>query len=146
MRIIDGSSDVCSSDLSTLLKVIGGELQPDLGSVELSGPFGRQNAIGWVRQEAPGGSETPIEHVLAADRERAALMAESETATDPHRIAEIQTRLIDIEAHAAPARAARILAGLGFDEAVPDRPLSDYSGGQGVRGAPARGVFPGPGA
>src|SRR3546814_13399337 len=86
MRIIDGSSDVCSSDLSTLLKVIGGELQPDLGSVELSGPFGRQNAIGWVRQEAPGGSETPIEHVLAADRERAALMAESEAATDPHRI------------------------------------------------------------
>ncbi|HEY9568757.1 MAG TPA: ABC-F family ATP-binding cassette domain-containing protein, partial [Thalassobaculum sp.] len=126
---------------STLLKVIGGELQPDLGSVELSGPFGRQNAIGWVRQEAPGGSETPIEHVLAADRERAALMAESETATDPHRIAEIQTRLIDIEAHAAPARAARILAGLGFDEAMQNRPLSEYSGGWRMRVALAAVLF-----
>src|SRR3546814_14720479 len=70
---------------STLLKVIGGELQPDLGRVELSGPFGRQNATGWVRQEAPGGSEPPLAHVLAADPERAPLMGESEAATDPPR-------------------------------------------------------------
>ncbi|MEQ9325880.1 MAG: ABC-F family ATP-binding cassette domain-containing protein [Rhodospirillales bacterium] len=126
---------------STLLRVIGGELQPDTGSVELSGPFGRGNAIGWVRQEAPGGTETPIEHVLAADRERAALTAEAETATDPHRIAEIQTRLIDIGAHAAPARAARILAGLGFDEEMQNRPLSEYSGGWRMRVALAAVLF-----
>jgi len=126
---------------STLLKVIGGELQPDTGSVELSGLFGRTNAIGWVRQEAPGGVETPIDHVLAADRERAALTAEAETATDPHRIAEIQARLIDIGAHAAPARAARILAGLGFDESMQNRPLSEYSGGWRMRVALAAVLF-----
>src|SRR3546814_13783770 len=68
-------------------------------------------------------------------------MAESETATDPHRIAEIQTRLIDIEAHAAPARAARILAGLGFDEAMQNRPLSEYSGGWRMRVALAAVLF-----
>src|SRR3546814_16248534 len=68
-------------------------------------------------------------------------MAESETATDPHRIAEIQTRLIDIEAHAAPARAARILAGLGFDETMQNRPLSEYSGGWRMRVALAAVLF-----
>src|SRR3546814_4815823 len=68
-------------------------------------------------------------------------MAESETATDPHRIAESQTRRIDIEAHAAPARAARILAGLGFDEAMQNRPLSEYSGGWRMRVALAAVLF-----
>lgn len=126
---------------STLLKVIVGELQTDTGSVSLTGPFALNNAIGWVRQEAPGGNETPIDHVLAADRERAALLTEAETATDPHRIAEIQTRLVDIDAHAAPARAARILAGLGFTEAMQQRPLSEYSGGWRMRVALAAVLF-----
>jgi ATP-binding cassette, subfamily F, member 3 len=126
---------------STLLRVIGGELQPDLGAFELSGVFSGPNAIGWVRQEAPGGTESPIEHVLSADRERASLMAEAETATDPHRIAEVQTRLADIGAHAAPARAARILAGLGFDEPMQNRSLSEYSGGWRMRVALAAVLF-----
>ena len=47
-------------------------------------------------------------------------MAEAETAREGERIAEIQTRLVDIEAHNAPARAARILKRLGFDEAAQD--------------------------
>ena len=126
---------------STLLKVIVGDLQTDLGSVSLTGPFALNNAIGWVRQEAPGGSETPIEHVLAADKERASLLDEAETATDPNRIAEIQTRLVDIDAHAAPARAARILAGLGFSEEMQQRPLSEYSGGWRMRVALAGVLF-----
>ncbi len=126
---------------STLLKVIVGDLQVDTGTVALTGPFGLPNAIGWVRQEAPGGSETPIEHVLAADRERADLLAAAETATDAHRIAEIQTRLVDIDAHAAPARAARILAGLGFTEDMQARPLAEYSGGWRMRVALAAVLF-----
>ena len=126
---------------STLLKVIVGDLQVDSGAVGLTGPFGLPNAIGWVRQEAPGGEETPIDHVLAADTERATLMAEADTATDPHRIAEIQTRLVDIDAHAAPARAARILAGLGFTEEMQRRPLSEYSGGWRMRVALAAVLF-----
>src|SRR5919199_4233185 len=95
---------------STLLDLIRGTLQPDAGDIVRQ----RDARLGFVAQEAPGGSATPLERVLAADAERAALLAEAETATAPDRIAEIQARLVDIDAHAAPARAATILAGLGF--------------------------------
>ena len=97
--------------------------------------------IGRLAQEAPGGPESLIDVVLAADNERDALLAEAETAHDPHRIAEIQTRLADIGAHAAPARAAAILAGLGFDAAAQQRPCTDFSGGWRMRVALAAVLF-----
>lgn len=95
---------------TTLLRAMQGELAFETGSIEL--PRGARLAA--VAQEAPGGDITALQAVLAADKERDALLAEAETATDPHRIAEIQTRLADIGAYAAPARAAAILAGLGI--------------------------------
>src|SRR6516162_7101629 len=104
---------------STLLRVIAGQLEPDGGSLDRP----RGSRIGYIAQEAPGGSATPFETVLAADTERAALMAESETCEEPHRLADIHERLIAIGAHAAPSRAARILAGLGFDEEAQNQPL-----------------------
>ena len=114
---------------STLLKLIAGELQPDAGTLRV-----RANArIGMVRQEAPGGDLTPVEAVLATDTVRAGLLAESLTAQDPLRIAEIHNRLIEIGAAAAPARAARILNGLGFDDAAQQQPLSSFSGGWRMR-------------
>ncbi|HET8729155.1 MAG TPA: ABC-F family ATP-binding cassette domain-containing protein, partial [Alphaproteobacteria bacterium] len=73
--------------------------------------------------------------------ERATLLAEAETATDPHRIAEIHTRLADIDAHAAPARAAAILSGLGFDQAAQNRPCRELSGGMRMRVALAATLF-----
>ena len=79
--------------------------------------------------------------MLAADAERAALIAEAESASDPERIADIQTRLVDIDAHAAPARAARILSGLGFDEAAQNRALAEFSGGWRMRVALAAVLF-----
>ncbi len=127
---------------TTLLTLLTGGLQPDQGSVEIEGATGRD--IGMVRQEAPGGSETPIEFVLAVDRERATLLAQADEVSDPLRIAEIQTRLADIGAHAAPSRAARILAGLGFDEIAMNRPLSGFSGGWRMRVALAAVLFAGP--
>ncbi|MBI1776089.1 MAG: ABC-F family ATP-binding cassette domain-containing protein [Proteobacteria bacterium] len=125
---------------STLLKLILAEVQADAGTIRLP----RQARIGAVAQEAPGGEVTPLEAVLAADTERATLMAEAETAVDPHRIAEVQTRLADIAAHAAPARAAEILAGLGFDQRAQARPLSDFSGGWRMRVALASQLFRAP--
>ena len=122
---------------TTLFKLITGELGSEGGSISL--PKGRR--IGGVAQEAPGGPETLIEVVLAADTERAALMAEAETATDPHRIAEIGTRLVDIDAHSAPARAATVLHGLGFDEEAQQRPCSSFSGGWRMRVALAAVLF-----
>jgi ATP-binding cassette subfamily F protein 3 len=114
---------------STLLKLIAGDIHADQGSVTI--PRGAR--IGRIAQEAPGGDESLIDWVLSTDLERAGLLAEAETATDPHRIAEIQIRLADMGAHAAPARAASILAGLGFDEAAQQRPCRDFSGGWRMR-------------
>ena len=94
-----------------------------------------------MAQEAPSGSETLIEVVLAADLERSPLLAEAETATDPYRIAEVQTRLADIDAYSAEARAAAILAGLGFDEATQRGPCSALSGGWRMRVALAAVLF-----
>lgn len=122
---------------STLVRVIAGQLDPDEGSVDMP----RQARLGYVAQEAPAGQATPFETVLEADRERAALMVESETCADPERLAELHERLIAIDAHAAPARAARILEGLGFDEAAQHRPLESFSGGWRMRVALAALLF-----
>ena len=122
---------------STLLRLIAGELQPDAGSIRLQ----TGARIGVVKQEAPGGTATPLEAVLATDTERASLLAEVPTATDPARIAEIHNRLAEIGADAAPARAARILKGLGFDDAAQAQPLSSFSGGWRMRVALAGVLF-----
>jgi ATP-binding cassette, subfamily F, member 3 len=122
---------------TTLLRLIMGEIAPDTGEVKIP----RNKRLGHVAQEAPGGTETLIEWVLAADTERASLFAEAETATDPTRIADIQLRLTDIDAHAAPSRAAQILSGLGFDEAAQRRPCSAFSGGWRMRVALASVLF-----
>ncbi len=122
---------------STLIRVIAGMLEPDTGSVAMP----RGSRLGYIAQEAPGGSATPFQTVLAADTERAALMHESETSEDPHRLGDIHERLIAIEAHSAPARAARILDGLGFDEEAQHRELESFSGGWRMRVALAALLF-----
>ncbi|MBS0477613.1 MAG: ATP-binding cassette domain-containing protein, partial [Proteobacteria bacterium] len=120
-----------------LVRVIAGMLEPDNGSVAMP----RGSRLGYIAQEAPGGEATPFETVLAADTERAVLMIDSESCVDPHRLAEVHERLIAIEAHSAPARAARILGGLGFDEAAQHRPLESFSGGWRMRVALAALLF-----
>src|SRR5208282_462889 len=125
------------SGKTTLFNVIAGDMSPEHGSIELP-PRWR---IGRLAQEAPNGPESLLEVVLKADRERSALLTEAETAHDPHRIAEIQTRLADIGAHAAPARAASILSGLGFSNADQARPCSEFSGGWRMRVALAATLF-----
>jgi len=122
---------------STLMKVMIGSLEADDGEIEMP----RKTRIGYIAQEAPSGLTTPIEAVLAADTERAALLAESETAHDPDRIGEIHERLIAIDAYTADARAARILVGLGFDEEMQNRALDSYSGGWKMRVALASLLF-----
>jgi ATP-binding cassette subfamily F protein 3 len=122
---------------STLLHVIRGELAADDGEARVR-PGAR---VGSVAQEAPGGPVSILDFVLSADTERTALMAEAETATDPGRIADIQTRLADISAHSAEARAGAILHGLGFSSADQLRPCSDFSGGWRMRAALAATLF-----
>ena len=125
---------------STLLKLIMGDLATESGEAYV--PRGAK--IGSVAQEAPGGEESLLSVVLAGDKERAALLIEAETAHDPHRIADIQTRLADINAHSAEARASVILAGLGFSEEVMRGPCSALSGGWRMRVALAAALFGAP--
>ncbi|PRX37863.1 ATP-binding cassette, subfamily F, member 3 [Meinhardsimonia xiamenensis] len=125
---------------TTLLRLIRGELPLEGGEIRLP-PRAR---IGGVDQEAPSGPRTLLQTVLDADTERARLLAEAETATDPTRIAEVQTRLAEIDAWSAEARAARILKGLGFDEDAQARPCSDFSGGWRMRVALAAVLFSAP--
>ena len=122
---------------STLMKVIAGMLEPDDGSVDMP----KDARMGYIAQEAPAGQDSPLDTVLAADVERASLLAEAETASDPHRIGEIHERLNMIEAHSAPARAAKILIGLGFDEAAQQQPMDSFSGGWRMRVALAALLF-----
>ncbi|MBE0532696.1 MAG: ABC-F family ATP-binding cassette domain-containing protein [Rhodospirillales bacterium] len=125
------------SGKTTLFRVITGELAPDSGTFSLAG----RPRVGRVAQEAPDGPLSLLDTVLAADEERDRLLAEAETTTDPLRIAEVHTRLNDIEAHSAPSRAAAILSGLGFDEAAQARPCQEFSGGWRMRVALAGALF-----
>ena len=125
---------------STLFQAIRGELPTETGTITVP-PRWR---VGSLAQEAPTGPESLIEVVLKSDLERDALLREAETAHDPHRISEIQTRLVDIDAHSAPARAAAILSGLGFSSADQARPCSEFSGGWRMRVALAATLFAAP--
>jgi ATP-binding cassette subfamily F protein 3 len=122
---------------TTLLRILARGIAPDGGTVSMA----KLARIGGIAQEAPDGPESLIETVLAADKERAALLAEAESTKDPNRIAEIQLRLNDIGAHSAPARAAQILAGLGFDEQAQQRSCREFSGGWRMRVALASVLF-----
>src|SRR6201993_3103935 len=125
---------------STLFRAIRGELAIESGTIAIP-PRWR---VGSLAQEAPDGPESLIEVVLKADLERDALLREAEIVHDPHRIAEIQTRLVDIDAHSAPARAAAILSGLGFSAADQQRSCSEFSGGWRLRVALAATLFAAP--
>ncbi len=122
---------------TTLFRLIRGELALESGNITVP----KRARIGGVAQEVPSSEVSLINTVLAADTERSALMAEADSAEDPARIAEIQTRLADIDAWSAEARAASILKGLGFDDEDQLKPCSDFSGGWRMRVALAAVLF-----
>src|SRR5436190_22939186 len=125
---------------TSLFRAITGDLAIEHGRIELPARF----RIGRLAQEAPDGLENLVYTFLKADSERTRLLAEAETARDPHRIADIQSRLGDIGAHSAPARASQILAGLGFSHAEQQRPCAEFSGGWRMRVALAATLFAAP--
>ncbi len=122
---------------TTLLNMIMGSIVPDTGVID----YPNRWRIGITRQEAPSGSQSLVDTVMAADRELVKLNKEADTATDPNRIAEIHTRLHEKEAHRAQSRASRLLAGLGFSEAEMQRPCDEFSGGWRMRVALAGLLF-----
>ncbi|SFP82971.1 ABC-F family ATP-binding cassette domain-containing protein [Sphingomonas rubra] len=122
---------------STLVRVVANLLEPDDGTAEMP----RGSRLGYIAQEAPHGDTTPFDTVLAADTERAALLLEADDHSDMDRLGDVHERLLAIDAWTAPARAARILVGLGFDEEMQQRPLDSFSGGWKMRVALAALLF-----
>ena len=125
------------SGKTTLFKLISGELAPDDGGISLI----KNATLGLVRQDFPEDGKSLIDILLAADTERATLLAESETAQDMNRIGFIYERLTEINAYEAPSRAASILAGLGFDDEAQAQPITSFSGGWRARVALACVLF-----
>ncbi len=125
---------------TTLFRLIAGALEVDGGDIEVPVRW----RVGITTQDAPSGPESLIDTVIGADREIAALWQEADSATEPDRIAEVHEALAQRGAHSAPARAARILAGLGFDEAAQQRPCDSFSGGWRMRIALASLLFTNP--
>ena len=122
---------------TTLLRLITGAIEPNSGTIEMSAGW----KFGITTQEAPGGDDSLLDTVLAADRELSQFSRQAETETDPAKLAQIHERLGDLEAYSAPARAARILAGLGFDNDQQQQPCSSFSGGWRMRVALAGLLF-----
>src|SRR3982751_2415435 len=125
---------------STLFNVILGRLHADDGTVSWPSAW----RVGSVAQEAPGTDTSLLDTVLEADPERMKLLAEAEHETDGHRLGDIYHRLDAIDAYTAPARAAEILAGLGFSAEDQLRPCKEFSGGWRMRVALAAILFSAP--
>lgn len=125
---------------STFFKILLKELHPDTGEIEIPARV----TIGHIAQEAPSGSTTPLEAVMAADQERLQLMTQLEEGMEPEKMADIYDRLIAIDAFTAEARASEILGGLGFSQEMQNQPLSTFSGGWRMRVSLASLLFSNP--
>ncbi len=122
---------------STLFKLIAGDLIPDGGTVEMSS----SQRMGMVRQDIPEVETSLVDLVLEADEDMAALWKQTETEEDPNKIADIYEKLSSMDAYSAPAKASRLLTGLGFTEEQLSQPFSSFSGGWRMRVALAAALF-----
>ena len=125
---------------TTLFKLILNEIILDGGVIEVP----KNYKIGYVSQEAPSTEVTLLDTVLKSDIERSQLLHNAQIEKDPNKIAEIHTRLSDINAYSAEARASSILNGLGFCKDDLIKPCSSFSGGWRMRVALASVLFSNP--
>jgi ATP-binding cassette subfamily F protein 3 len=128
------------SGKTTLLRLI----REEAGRPNSSLRTRRGARMGFVAQEAPQVDTPLLDLVMAADEELTALLAEAETASDPTRIADIHTRLGEIDGYSAEARASAIMVGLGFEQEELRRPAREFSGGWRMRAALAGVLFSAP--
>ena len=130
------------SGKSSLFAAIRNELLPDAGSIELPASW----SLAYVAQETPAVATPAIEYVLNGDRELrdveralAAAGADHKAAhaddatTHGAALAELHHRFEAMDGYSARARAATLLAGLGFAEPQHRDPVASFSGGWRMR-------------
>ncbi|MCD4486760.1 ATP-binding cassette domain-containing protein [Chromobacterium vaccinii] len=117
---------------SSLFAMLLGELHADGGDMLLPPNW----TVAHVAQETPALERSALDYVLDGDKELRALEAQLAVAEDKHdgnAIGHLHGELAHIDAYSAPARAGKLLTGLGFDEAGQQRPVASFSGGWRMR-------------
>lgn len=117
---------------SSLFALLRGELQVEQGECDVP----KQWRIASVKQETPGLDQAALDYVLDGDTELRALedqLKQAEEQDDGHAIGRLHDQLATIGAYEAPARAASLLAGLGFSDEQFQQPVKAFSGGWRMR-------------
>ncbi len=114
---------------SSFFAALLGNFPPDSGS--LSRP--QSWTIAHMAQEVAALSQSAVDFVLDGDKEWRAISNALETEQDDHKLAELYGDFDSIDGYTAPARAAQLLAGLGFSEANQQQSVSEFSGGWRMR-------------
>jgi ATP-binding cassette, subfamily F, member 3 len=122
---------------TSLFRLILGDYHADSGDIL----FPKDWMIGTVSQDPPSGDITPLEVVMASDKERASLNEELDNNPATDRLAEIHARLVEIEGFRSEGKAAKILRGLGFSHDDQGQPMSTFSGGWRMRVSLAAALF-----
>jgi ATP-binding cassette subfamily F protein 3 len=124
------------SGKSSLLTLLAGDLSPDQGECEIQ-PGMR---LAWIEQVAPALDQPVLEYLLDADLELRAAEAEIREAEaahdehdDGHALAHAHERFAHADGYTARARAAALLAGLGFPPDAAERAVKEFSGGYRMR-------------
>ena len=117
---------------SSLFALIKGEIAQDGGDVLLPAHW----KLASVAQETPALDISALDYVLQGDGELQLFQTalhEAEAKNDGMKQAEYHAKLEEIDAYSAPARAAKLLSGLGFSQEEHGRPVKSFSGGWRMR-------------
>ena len=120
------------SGKSSLFALLKGEITADKGDVSI--PKHWKTAA--VAQETPALDISALDYVLQGDGELQLFqtaLQEAEAKNDGMKQAEYHAKLEEIDAYSAPARAAKLLSGLGFSQEEHGRPVKSFSGGWRMR-------------
>lgn len=117
---------------SSLFALIKGEITQDGGDVSIP----KNWRLASVSQETPDLDISALDYVLQGDAELQTLqtaLRQAEAQNDGMKQAEYHAKLEEIDAYTAPARAAKLLNGLGFSQEEHSRPVKSFSGGWRMR-------------